>query len=124
MIGVICRHPSSSLSDFPIQFTPTLNDLTKHKKDYIICGDFNIDLLKSQSSTSINEYIDSVFSEGCYCAVHEPTRSTSHSSTLIDHVYSNILNKTLTSNILQYEIFDHLPLTCSVFLKPDRNNNV
>ena len=124
VIGVIYRYPSSSLSDFQIQFTQTLNDLTKHKKDYIICGSFNIDLLKSPSSTSINEYINSVFSEGCYCAVDKPTRITSHSSTLIDHLYSNILNKTLTSNILQYEISDHLPLTCSVFLKPDRNNNV
>ena len=52
----------------------------------------------------LTEYIDSVFSEGCYCMIDKPTRITPHSSTLLDHVYSNILNKTLTSNILQYEI--------------------
>ena len=55
--------------------------------------------------------------------IGKPTRITPHSSTLRDHVYSNILNKTLTSNILQYEISDHLPTTCSVCLKPDKINN-
>ena len=65
VIGVIYRHPYSSLPDVQIQFTQTLNDLAKHKKDYIVYGDFNVDLLKSQSSTSISEHIDCVFSEGC-----------------------------------------------------------
>ena len=123
VIGVIYRHPSTSLSEFKLQFTQTLRLLAKHKKDYIICGDFNVNLLKSQSSPPVNEYIDSVFYEGCYYIIDKPTRITPHSSTLLDHVYTNIINKTLTSNILHYEISDHLPTTCSVFLKPDRINN-
>ena len=123
VIGVIYRHPSTSLSEFKLHFTQTLSHLAKHKKEYIICGDFNVDLIKSQSSPSVNEYIDSVFSEGCYRMIDKPTRITPHSSTLLDHVYSNILNKTLSSNILQYEISDHLPTTCSVFLKPNKINN-
>ena len=106
VIGVIYRHPSTSLSEFKLQFTQTLSILAKHKKEYIICGDFNVNLFKIQSSPPINEYIDSVFSEGCYCIIDKPTRITPHSSTLLDHVYTNILNKTLTSNILQYEISD------------------
>ena len=123
VIGVIYRHPSTSLSEFKLPFTQTLSLLAKHKKYYIICGDFNVDLLKSQSSSPANEYINSVLSEGWYCIIDKPTRITPHSSTLLDHVYTNIPDKTLNSNIVQYEIFDHLPTTCSVFLKPDRINN-
>ena len=47
VIGVMYRHPSTSLSEFKLQFTQTLSHLAKHKKDYIICGDFNVDLLKA-----------------------------------------------------------------------------
>ena len=114
VIGVIYWHPSTSLSEIKLQFTQTLSHLAKHKKAYIICGDFNVDLLKSQSSPSVNEYIDSIFSEGCYCMIDKPTRNLRHSSTLLDHVYSNILNKSLTSNTLQYEISDHLLTTLSI----------
>ena len=89
VIGVIHRHPSTSFSEFKLQFTQTLSLLAKHKKDYIICGDFNFDLLKSQSSSPVNEYIDSAFSEGCYCIRDKPIRITPHSSTLLDHVYTN-----------------------------------
>ena len=82
-----------------------------------------VDLLKSLSSPLVNEYIDRVFSEGCYYVIDKPTGITPHSSTLLNYVNSTILNKTLTGNILQYEISDHLPTLCSVFLKPDRINN-
>ena len=123
VIGVIYRHPSTSLSEFKLQFTQTLSRLAKHKKDYIICGGFNVDLVKSQSSPSVNENIDSVFSEECFCMIDKPTQITPHSSTLLHHVYSNILYKTSTSNILQHEISDHLPTTHSVFLKPARIYN-
>ena len=106
VIIVMYRHTPTSLSELKLQFTQTLSLLAKHKKDYIICVDFNVDLLKSQSFPPGNEYIDSAFSEGFRCMIDEPTYITLH-STLLDHVYSNILNETLTSNILQYKISDH-----------------
>lgn len=119
VIGVVYRHPSSSLLPFQNQFTQTLNELAKHKKEYIIFGDFNVDLLKHQN----NSYVDSVYAEGCFCLIDKPTRITSHSATLLDHVYSNILEKTLSTDILLFDISDHLPTTCSLNLKPDRTNN-
>ena len=54
VIGVIYRHPSSSLTDFQNQFTQTLHSLAKHKKGYILCGDYNVDVLQRHSSSAIN----------------------------------------------------------------------
>ena len=48
VIGVIYRHPFTSLSEFKLQFTQALSHLAKHEKEYIICGDFNVDLVKSR----------------------------------------------------------------------------
>ena len=50
VIGVFYRHPSSSVLEFQTQFVHTLNNLTPRKKEYIICGDFNIDILKKSST--------------------------------------------------------------------------
>ena len=117
VIGVIYRHPSSSLTDFQNQFTQTLHSLAKHKKDYILCGDYNVDVLQRHSSSAINAYVDSVYAEDRLCLINKPTRFTPSSATLLDHVYTNIYNRTVTADILLYDISDHLPTMCSLMLK-------
>ena len=89
-IGVSYRHPSSSLIDFQNQFTQTLHSLAKHKKDYILCGDYNVDVLQRHNSSTINAYVDSVYVEGCLCLIDKPTRFTPSSATLLDHVHTNV----------------------------------
>ena len=83
VIGVFHRHPSSSILDFQSQFIHTLNNLAQEKKEYIICGDFNVDILKKNST--INTYVDQVYAEDCFCLIDKPTTITSHSATLLDH---------------------------------------
>ena len=117
VIGVIYRHPSSSLTDFQNQFTQTLHSFAKHKKGYILCGDYNVDVLQRHSSSAINAYVDSVYAEGCLCLIDKPNRFTPSSATLPDHVYTNTYNRTVTADILLYDISDHLPTMCSLMLK-------
>ena len=50
----------------------------------VIMGDMNIDLLQCQSHIKTNDYLDNLFSNGFDT---KPTRITSHSATLIDHIY-------------------------------------
>ena len=120
VIGVFYRHPSSLVLEFQTQIVHTLNNLTQRKKEYIICGDFNVDILKKSSIT--NTYKDHVYAEGCFCLIDKPTRITPHSATSLDHFFSNIIDKNLTSTVLLYEIFDHLPITCFINLIPDQIN--
>ena len=94
VIGVFYRHPSSSVLEFQTQFVHTLNNLTQRKKEYVICGDFKVDILKKSSIT--NTYIDHAYAEGCFCLIDKPTRIIPHSATLLDHFYSNIIDKNLT----------------------------
>ena len=63
-------------------------------------------------------YIDKIYAEGCFCLIDKPTRITTHSATSIDHFYTNITNKPLTSSILLFDISDHFPISCSIEIKP------
>ena len=122
VIGVIYRHPSSSLTDFQNQFTQTLHSSPKHKKDYILCGDYNVDVLQRHSSSAINAYVDSIYAEVCLCLIDKPTRFTPSSAIVLDHIYADIYNRTVAADILLYDISDHLPTKCLLMLKRKKSS--
>ena len=64
VIGVMYRHQNCTFTVFQNDFTQILNTLSHLKKEYIICGDINIDTLKSQNSPAIKAYIDKIYAEG------------------------------------------------------------
>ena len=75
-------------------FTKTLTDImdiiNTENKLSVIMGDMNIDLLQCQSHIKTNDYLDNLFSNGFVPEITKPTRITSHSATLIDHIYIQI----------------------------------
>ena len=63
-------------------------------------GDFNIDLLQYESNSHTNDFINSVISHSFLPYIHQPTRVTDHSATVIDNIFSNITDfDTLSGNI-------------------------
>ena len=81
--GLYYRPPSSNPSDL-VNLESTLQEIPPaQSKSLLLLGDFNIDLLKS-SSPALNSIVDK---QGLTQVVTSPTRSTSTSATLIDHVY-------------------------------------
>lgn len=75
------------------------------KKMYYILGDFNINTLNDNYQTEI-------FHEFCltisgFPAISKPTRITTSSATLIDHIITNEKNE-ITTGVLTSEVSDHL----------------
>ena len=73
-------------------------------------GDFNIDLLKVNIHAKTNEFVNDVISQGFLPKITRPTRITSHSATLIDHIYSNDnmpTSQNSTSGIIITDVADH-----------------
>ena len=93
---VIYRHPIPKFSEFQLSVEHSLEKLNEQKSDYYFCGDFNINLLKSNTNPSINKYSNNLFSLGCLPLIKFPTRITPTSTTLIDHIYSNSLTRKAT----------------------------
>ena len=80
----------------------------------IIAGDLNINLLNCRTDKHTDEYIKSVLLHGFVPVIFMPTRITSHSATLIDHIYNyggnnNKHNLKPKSGNLLNDITDHLP---------------
>ena len=66
---------------------------------------------------STAEYLDMIFSSSFLPIITKATRITDHTSTLIDHIYTNSPEKILQSGICLADISDHLPCFCTVTTK-------
>ena len=85
-----------------------------------VCGDLNIDLLKSNDHKKTAEFIDTMFSFGFYPLIIKPSRITKDSATLIDNIFVNITDGKINSGLLVTDVSDHLP----VFAVLERNNKL
>ena len=81
---VIYRHPIPKFSEFQSSLEYSLEKLNEQKSDGYFCGDFNIDLLKSNTNPSINNYSNNLFSLGCLSLIKFSSWITPTSTTLID----------------------------------------
>ena len=90
-----------------------LNDLieklTREKKNIIIMGDFNFNLMNNDTDETTNEFLETMTSGSLVPLILKPTRITSHSKTLIDNIFTNNLENNIVSGNLTSEISDHLP---------------
>ena len=73
-----------------------------------------MDFLKYGSTYAIRNYIATLHSYGRINFIDKATRITPKTATLIDHIYSNIITKSVRSGILTFNISDHLPVFCTV----------
>ena len=69
---------------------------------------------KILTNQATDDYLDMLYSDGLLPLITKPTRITSHSATLIDHIYTNTSIDTVTPGILTMEISDHLPTFCII----------
>ena len=109
VIGVIYRHPISTSSVLS-QFENALYDICDHfnnkNTELYILGDINIDLTKLDSNNTVGSYANSLISNSLKCLIDKPTRITTSTKSLIDHIYTNNL-KTLYSGIFVCDLSDH-----------------
>ena len=110
IVGVIYRHPSMDLADFNSNYlNKLLENISKEQKSMFLLGDFNVDLLNYNEHNQANEFLDSVASNSFIPLMLQPTRITSHSNTLIDNIFSNVIEPDIISGNLTATISDHLP---------------
>ena len=84
-----------------------------------MAGDYNLDLLRCDSSAAIGDFFDLICSLGTFPKITLPTRLTSHSCTLIDNFFckhSNVFSE-LKAGILIHKLSDHQPYFLSIPFK-------
>nr|XP_039252461.1 uncharacterized protein LOC120329750 [Styela clava] len=122
-IGIIYKHPRSDIPEFTSIVENCMSKLSK--KHFIIVGDLNINLLASNTNTQIASYSDMLTSYNAISLISKPTRVTRSSSTLIDHMYSNMTDVQVNSYVISSDITDHFPIMCCLKgIKPSTINDV
>ena len=84
MVGVLYRKPNTDVKEFQESLLTVLEHIKVDRRNIIIIGDFNINSLSSEGTTE-------GFSTAMKCVRMEqkikyPTRVTSESVTLLDHI--------------------------------------
>ena len=126
IVGSIYRHPSYNIKDFQTKFAKTIEHLNRLNKNFIIGGDFNIDLLDNSSVTQ--NFKNEIYSQGSWQSVKNATRiPEKNKKSLLDHVYSNMSSREILTETILYDISDHLPnitfINTHISIKPPNHKS-
>ena len=112
VIGTIYRPPGHDLDTFILEIEKILDVLHKENKTIYIMGDYNINLLNSDTHNPTGSFLDTMYSNMLYPLITRPTRVTANSATLIDNIFTN--NTCNTGSTIQgvfvTDITDHYPV--------------
>ena len=98
------------LTDFNCSYSnKLLKNISKEQKFVFLLGDFNVNLLNYREHNQTNEFLDSLVSNSFIPLISQPTRITSHSNTLIDNIFSDVIDPDILSGNLTVTTFYHLP---------------
>lgn len=121
IVGSIYRHPCMSTNSFNRDFLkPLLNKVSIEKKQILLLGDFNKNLLKLNEDAELSAFIDILGSHLILPQILLPTRITATSKTLIDNIFFSVTGQPSISGNLIHMISDHLP---QFFILPDQLTN-
>jgi exonuclease III len=125
-VGNIYRPPKNNnnhhaIDTFITEFMPIVKNIKNDSKKLILCGDFNIDLLKIDSNTKFQFYLDNMTELGFLQYITVPTR-LSRNPSIIDHFYVNSPNchDQLQTGVLTSRLSDHMP----TFISLNITNNI
>ena len=115
LIGCVYKPPDIDVNSFTADFDNMLSLITHRKQKCYIAGDFNIDLLKFERHTPTSNFVNCIFSHSFFPVINRPTRITSNTATLIDNIFTNVINThAIKPSILYCDISDHLPIFVQV----------
>ena len=106
IVGIIYKHSFCNTNNFISLLSNSLLAINESNKKYFVVGDFNVNLL-NVNERSIQHYLNTLESIGCISLVNKPTRVTNHSSTLLDHLYTNAIKGEIDVGVLQVNLTDH-----------------
>ena len=94
------------------KFNNILNNLLKkinqEQKTGFLLGHFEIDLMHYNQHKPTNAFLDSLASNSYPPYIIQRSQHRSHSRTLIDNIFSNVISKDIISANIRATISDHL----------------
>ena len=91
IVRAIYRHLSMALLFYWSYLNKLLGNIPKEHKSIFLLGDFKVNLLNYNEHNHTNKFLDSLASNSFKSIILQPTRITSHSNTLTDNIFSNVI---------------------------------
>mgnify|MGYP001792126289 FL=1 len=126
-VGVVYRPPDQN--NLLTKMKENFNKLLPEEKEFYILGDFNINILldgkyilennKNNELDSLSvsnigkQYIEFCLTNSMKQLIKSPTRITSNSSSLIDHILTNSSHKVTQSGVIDVTLSDHQLIYCT-----------
>lgn len=110
MLGIIYRKPNTDIDQFHNSLLGVLEEINVGKTSIVLIGDFNLDVSQTCGNKKIFDYLSMMESIGLEQIISSPTRMTKSTSSLIDHVYTNVNNHTIHSGVIETDVSDHFPI--------------
>jgi hypothetical protein len=108
IIANIYRSPNfNNIPQFTSHLKHIVETIARENKNIIITGDFNIDLLKTNTHIPTAGFLDMMISNGMIPQITLPTRLTHSTASLIDHIFTNSPNETSIAGTITTDISDH-----------------
>ena len=109
IVGCIYKHPKMNISEFLEDYLHELfYKISFEKKNVILLGDFNINLLNYDKHNETADFLDMIYSNSLLPQIVIPTRITPRSCTLIDNIFTSDTPVGTNSGNLTFPISDHL----------------
>ena len=127
VLGNIYRTPrdrNDDIKKFLDEYCKTLAKISDTRRDIVLVGDFNLDLLKINSRNIFSEYLDSMLSLSLSPVITLPTRFSKCRATLIDHIFCKTSNLSYQcqGGIMLKHLSDHYPAFIAIKNKATHNH--
>ena len=109
-VGVVYKKPSCNLEIFFEFYNKLLALISCQQRNIFILGDFNINLLVNSLEPDGRNFLNLNSLFGLFPLIKTPTRITMTSSTLIDNIFTNVLDAQFDCGCFSVDITDHLPV--------------
>ena len=113
IVSVLYRPPNGHFEKF---LTNIFLNTKDSNKNVYIAGDFNLNLLDHSLNKKVLNYLNLIYQNSFIPTVNKPTRVTRKTSTIIDHILTNLfVNTNFKLLLFKIDISDHFPIC---FLQP------
>ena len=109
IVGCIYKHPNMPITEFISDFLESL--LTKisfEKKEVILLGDYNINLLNCESDKNTYDFLELMLSFSFMPKIMNPIRITPRSQILIENIFYSEVQPKIVAGSIATDISDHL----------------
>ena len=110
IVGNIYRAHGTDTDAFVTDLSHCLTKITAENKHCYVSGDFNLDLLKYDNNNLINNFVNMFYNHCMFPSIDRPTRITYNSATLLDNIFTNVIDHKIKSGIFVAGITDHFPI--------------